>query len=66
MPMSLATIVSFIFLAASGALAQTPAPFARSAATAGGIRDYWWLIIVVIVIAVAAWYFMRGRTGTRI
>ena len=66
MPLSLATIVSFMFLAAFGALAQTPAPSPAPAATAGGIGDYWWLIVVVLVVAVAAWYFMRGRTGTRI
>ncbi len=66
MPISLATLVSFMFLAASGALAQTTAPSPAPAATAGGIGDYWWLIVVVLVIAAAAWYFMRGRTTTRL
>ena len=64
MPISVATIVSIMFLAASGAFAQTTAPSPAPAAT-GGVGDYWWLIVVVLVIAVAAWYFMRGR-GTRV
>jgi len=62
MPISLATIASFMFLAASGALAQTTAPSPAPAAT-GGIGDYWWLIVVVLVIAVVAWYFKRRALG---
>jgi hypothetical protein len=65
MPISLTTIMSFVFLAASGALAQTTAPSPAPAAT-GDFGDYWWLIVLVLVIAVAAWYFMRGRTRTRL
>ena len=66
MPISLATIVSFILLAAFGpALAQPTAPSPAPAET-GDFGDYWWLIVVVLVIAAAAWYFMRGRTTTRL
>jgi LPXTG-motif cell wall-anchored protein len=66
MPISLATIVSFILLAAFGpALAQTTAPSPAPAAT-GDFGDYWWLIVLVLLLAVAAWYFKRRRTTTRL
>lgn len=62
----LTTIISFIFLAASSAVAQTPAPTSPPAAdlgvTGGGFMDYWWMILLVVIIAGAIWYFMRGRS----
>jgi LPXTG-motif cell wall-anchored protein len=66
MPISLATIVSSILLAAFGpALAQPTAPSPAPAET-GDFGDYWWLIVLVLLLAVAAWYFKRRRTTTRL
>ncbi len=65
-------LIAFVFLTASSAWAQTPAPTtpapgatpgsppAGDAAAGGGIADYWWIILVIIVIA-AVVYFMRRR-----
>lgn len=56
-----------ILLATSAALATTTAPTEPApGATPGDIADYWWVIIVLILVAVAIWYFMRGRTSTRL
>ena len=63
----LTAFVTFLFLAASSAWAQTapttPAPGAPAgdAAAGGGIGDYWWVILLVIIAAIAIWYFMRNR-----
>jgi hypothetical protein len=51
-------LTSFLMIAGSSALAQTPAP---GAAQGGGLADYWWMILVLLVIAVAIWYFIKGR-----
>ena len=59
---SFSMLTSLLILAASPALAQTPAPGAApQAAPGGGLADYWWVILVLIVIAVAIWYFTKGR-----
>jgi uncharacterized protein HemX len=56
------TLVGPMFLIASYALAQTPAPAPGApGAPAGGLADYWWVILLVLIAAGAAWYFMKGR-----
>ncbi|HEX2556120.1 MAG TPA: hypothetical protein VHL98_20670 [Microvirga sp.] len=56
----LSAFVTFVFLTASPAWAQTAAP---GAAGRGGIGDYWWIILLVLA-ALAIWYFMkRNRRG---
>jgi hypothetical protein len=58
-------IISYLLLAVSPVLAQTPAPGGAAttpAATAGGLADWWWIILLVILIAIAIWYFTSRRT----
>ncbi|MBM1171980.1 hypothetical protein [Microvirga arabica] len=69
----LTALIGFVFLTASSAWAQTPAPgpttgsppAGDAGAAGGGIMDYWWVILLVVIIAAAIWYFSRGRSRSR-
>jgi hypothetical protein len=65
----LAALVSFLFLAMTSAMAQTPTPGSPPATDptqtgqTGGLMDYWWIILLVIIVIAAIWYFSRrGRS----